>query len=158
MQQPINEQMQALMDEAAPLWKEWPQIKGRPLPLITEEALEFWMRCKQHELVIQKCKQCGQLQFPPCRLCRNCMSLELEWVKTSGKGTIYTFTTAYNPPYQEMEVPYNLAIIDLDEGVRMATNLVNCKVEDIKIGLRVRVLFYKMTEEITLPFFEPDVG
>jgi uncharacterized OB-fold protein len=153
----MNDQhAQALIEEAAPFWKEWPQIKGRPYPIVTEDGVPFWLRAKEGVLAIQRCRACSKHQMPPWSTCRNCMSVEVEWEKSGGKGSVYSFSVVHHPPYEGLVAPYAFAVIELDEGVRMATNVINCPMSDVKIGMRVRVVFKPISENITLPFFEPD--
>ena len=158
MQDPTNNpQALDLVEEAAPYWKEWPQLKGRPYPIVTEDGMAFWLRAKKGELAIQKCPACSKVQMPPWQTCRHCMSGNLEWVAAKGTGTVYSFSVVHHPPYEGLQAPYAFAVIELDEGVRMATNVINCPVGDVKIGMRVRVLFKPISESISLPFFEPDL-
>jgi len=151
-----TDRYEALIKEAAIYWKEWPQLKGRPYPIVTEDGMEFWARSKKHELAVQQCKSCSSKQFPPWGTCRNCMSDDLEWITCSGKGTVYSFSVVHHPPYEGLDAPYAFAVLELDEGVRMTTNIINCDPNDVEIGMRVRVVFKPISEEITLAFFQPD--
>ena len=157
MQDSINTpEAQALVEEAAPHWKEWPQLQGRPYPIITEDGVAFWLRAKEGVLAIQKCRACSHAQMPPWQTCRHCMSSDIEWVTASGRGTVYSFSVVHYPPYEGLEAPYAFAVIELEEGVRMATNVINCSMDEVKIGMRVRVCFRSISDQVALPFFEPD--
>jgi len=129
----------------------------KPLPIPNEDTKEYWEGAKRHELTIQRCKNCGTYRFPPKALCHNCLSMETEWEKVSGRGKLYTFTIfhqVYGPEWKE-EVPYNVAVVELDEGPRMISNIVNCKNEDLRIGMELEVVFEDVTQDITLPKFKP---
>jgi uncharacterized OB-fold protein len=106
---------------------------------------------------MQKCQQCGYIRFPASIVCPKCHSLEAEWAKLSGKGRVYSFIIyhqAYHPSYKD-DLPYAVAIIQLDEGPRMESNIIGCKMEDIKIDMPVEVVFDDVTDEVTLPKFKP---
>jgi uncharacterized protein len=129
----------------------------RPLPFVYEENKPFWEGTKRHELMIQRCKDCGKYQFFPRSTCMNCLSENIEWVKAGGKGKVYSFTIAYRPGHPAFvdKVPYNIAIIELDEGVRLPSNITGCKNTDIKCDMRVEVVFEDITPEVSLPCFKP---
>jgi uncharacterized OB-fold protein len=129
----------------------------KPIPVPGFDSQLFWQGCKRHELMIPHCQDCGAYHFFPRFFCTKCMSKRIEWVKSKGVGTIYTFTIidrAGIPSFQK-EVPYVLALVELAEGVRMMTNIVECGPEKIKIGMKVEVVFEDITDEIALPKFRP---
>lgn len=129
----------------------------KPLPIINEDTKPYWEYCHQHELRMQKCKECGNVRFPVSILCPACHSMETDWEKLSGKGRVYSFIVfrlAYHEAYQN-DIPYVVAIIELDEGPRMESNIIGCKIEDVKIGMPVEVVFEDVTEEVALPKFRP---
>ncbi len=130
----------------------------KPLPTADQDTKPYWDGCKRHELLIQRCKDCGKHQFYPRRHCAHCLSPDsMEWVKSSGKGTVYSFTvTCQNraPGFKE-DVPYVLAYVMLDEGVQMMTNVVGCKPEDVRIDMPVKVVFEDATPEVSIPKFQP---
>jgi len=119
----------------------------------------FWEGTKDGELLIHQCKDCGNKMFPPRLYCTNCMSQNIEWVKASGKGKIHTYSVAYEyPPTRVarfLSVPYIIALVDLEEGVRMITTIVDCQTEDVRIGLDVEVGFRDIGEGVVLPTFKP---
>ena len=129
----------------------------KPLPEITEETKEYWEGCKRHELRMQRCKECGTYVWYPQPMCHNCNSMNLEWTRVSGKGMVYSYTIIHHPTGRawESEVPYAVVLVELPEGVRMVSNLVDCRQEDVKIGMPVEVVFDDVTQEITLPKFRP---
>lgn len=130
----------------------------RPVPHPNQESKLFWEGCRQHRLILQKCKKCETLIFYPRSFCPECMSDELDWIDVSGKGTIYSFTIVYRPPLPVFaeKGPYVLALIDLAEGPRMMSNVINISPSEVKVGMKVRCIFEDVNESISLPLFEPD--
>ena len=128
----------------------------KPLPYIHSETQAYWDAAKKHELLIKKCRACGKYHFYPRDFCPTCFSFDVEWIKTSGRGIIYSFTVCHRPAQHfESEVPYNIALIELEEGVRMISTVVNCSNDDLKIGMAVEVVYDDVTSEVTLPKFKP---
>jgi len=129
----------------------------KPLPQPKHEDKEFWARAKKHELLLKRCGQCGNFYWYNNTMCPACLSPDIEWVKSSGKGKIWTYTITYhNPqPIWDSEAPYISVHVDLEEGTRYVARLFECKPEDVKIGMPVEVIFEDVTEEITLPQFRP---
>jgi len=127
----------------------------KPLPVVEAFNKPYWEAARRHELVIQRCKDCGTFRFYPRPFCIKCWSANTDWVKLSGRGKVYTYTIvrrASHPAF-ENDVPYVWACIELEEGVRLGSNIIGCKPEDVKIGLNVEVVFDDVTDEITLPKF-----
>ena len=133
------------------------QQMRKPLPFVYPENKPFFDGTKKHELVIQRCKDCGKFYFYPRTQCPHCLSDNVEWKKVSGKGKVYSFTICARPgnPAFAGDVPYNVAIIELNEGVRMMSSVIDCKNEDIKCDMPVEVVFKDASPEITLPYFKP---
>ena len=129
----------------------------KPLPTIVGETLSYWEACRRDELLIQWCNCCNQYQFYPRGICANCWSGDIRWVKASGRGTVWTYTVTYqnrSPGFSE-EVPYVLALVELEEGVKMFTNIVECEPRDVRIGMPVEVIFVKATDQVSIPYFRP---
>ncbi len=129
---------------------------NKPLPEIRKESAPFWEGTRQGKLLVQKCNSCDARLFYPRRVCPECWSEDLGWIESNGKGTIYSCTTTYlgtAPEFKE-HLPINIAWIDLDEGVRMASNIIGCGPDVAKIGDRVEVVYEKATDNITMPFFK----
>lgn len=129
---------------------------NRPLPLLREETKAFWEGAKNHKLLIQHCNSCGQLIYFPRILCHNCLSTDVGWIETKGRGTLYSYTIirqSSDPAFQPY-VPYVYAIIELDEGVRMITNIVCDDLSSLAIGKDVQVTFDDVNDEITIPRFK----
>ncbi len=129
----------------------------KPLPVPTLETRAYWEGCKQHELRIQQCAACGQHQFYPRLYCSKCFSDRVEWVKASGRAKVTTFTIVRRPvsPAFADDVPYVVALVTLDEGPTMMTNIVGIAPEKVEIGMPVTVTFDDWTEEISIPKFKP---
>jgi hypothetical protein len=129
----------------------------KPIPVPTRETKPYWEACKKHELHIQKCAACGHHQFYPRLYCTKCMSEQVEWVKASGRAKVLSFTVVYRPVTQAFaaDVPYVVALVTLDEGPQMMTNIVGCEPEKVHIGMPVQVTFEDWTEEISVPKFKP---
>lgn len=129
----------------------------KPLPRIDEESKGFWEACQRRELYVQRCRDCGALRHYPRALCPTCLSDRTEWLRCSGCGTVYTFTVTFQnqaPGFRDA-LPYVMAYVDLDEGVRMLTNIVGCAPDAVRVGMRVEVVFEDVTPSITLPKFKP---
>ena len=132
------------------------ESQEKPLPHIHTETSDYWEGARRHELLVRRCGSCGQRHFYPRDFCPSCFSLDVGWTKASGRGTIYSFTICHRPaPGFEKDVPYNLALIELDEGVRMMSSIVDCPMEEIRIGMAVEVVFDDVTSQVTLPRFRP---
>jgi len=130
----------------------------KPLPVLDPESTPFWEACRGHRLKIVKCGDCGQLRFPPTSFCPNCNSNCVEWVEASGKGTVFSWIVVRHPVPKDVyagDVPYVVALVTLEEGVRMPTNIVGCAPEDVTASMPVAVQFRDVTPEITLPVFAP---
>ncbi len=129
----------------------------KPLPTVTPWSAPFWEGCRRGELLIQKCQTCGALNFYPKLYCAECLSSNLEWVKSAGRGKVYSYMVVYafQPTEFTEDVPYVVAIIDLDEGVRMMSNIVGCDPETVRCDMRVEVVFERATDAFTLPKFRP---
>lgn len=127
----------------------------RPLPEPTPETSYYWESAREGRLVIQQCRSCSERQFYPRTLCHKCGSTDLEWIESAGRGTVYTFTVTHRPagPAFEPLVPYVCAVIELEEGVRMLSNIIDCDPKEVRIGQEVTVDFLKVTDEISLPVF-----
>ncbi len=127
----------------------------RPLPTPTAISRPFWDGCRMGELLVQKCCDCGRLIFIPQPACYRCLSQNLEWVKGSGRGTVYSYTVVWRPQTPAFEVPYVIAIVDLEDGYQMLTNIVGIDPPQVRVGMPVEVDFWAASEEIVLPYFRP---
>ncbi len=128
----------------------------KPLPIVDGDSAPFWAAAREGRLAIPRCEDCGRYHFYPRVLCPHCHSDRVAFHDVSGEGCIYSFTVHHRAagPAFESDLPYVVALVDLDEGVRMLTNIVPGPIERVKIGARVRVRFDHATDEITLPKFD----
>lgn len=141
-----------MTDSAANSATERPPI---PLPVPTPYSEPYWDGCRRGELVVQHCRDCGHYVFIPQAACTKCLSSDLEWTATSGRGTVYSYTIVYRPQQPAFEVPYVVGIIEMEEGWYTLTNIIDCEIEAVHIGMPVEVQFQRMSDEITLPMFRP---
>jgi uncharacterized OB-fold protein len=132
----------------------------RPLPRPNEDTAPYWEAAHRGELRMQQCLDCGLVRFPPAVLCARCLSERAEWVRLSGRGTVYSWIVVHQSqhPAFNADTPYNVTIVELDEGPRLHTNLVECSNDRIHIGMPVEVVFDKVNDEVTLPKFRPRKG
>ncbi len=131
--------------------------EGKPVPDILPDTREYWEAASRGELLVQTCCSCGSKQYFPRLLCHRCLSEDLGWTKSSGMGTVYSYTVIHQAAHQTFapDVPYVYAIIELDEGVRMISNVVNTDVSKVHIGMKVKVFFHRLSDTISIPRFEP---
>ena len=129
----------------------------KPLPVPDEASQPFFAGAREERLMIQRCSACGTAMWPVKTRCINCLGPDLTWIQASGQGTLYSFALmhqVYHPGFAD-EVPYNLAEVDLAEGLRIITNIVGCPNDQLRIGMPLEVTFEAITPEITLPKFKP---
>jgi uncharacterized OB-fold protein len=130
----------------------------KPLPVPSELSRPYWDGLKEGRLCLQRCRACGEHVFYPRPHCPACLSTELDWVEMSGRGKVYSYTVvrrAMNPAFAD-DVPYVYAIVELDEGPRVMTNVVNCPPEDVRVDMPVRAIFDPVTPDASLLKFEPE--
>ena len=129
----------------------------RPVPKLERDTHGYWEHLRRHELVIQRCTRCRTYRHHPRPMCPECHSLEFEWARMSGRGTIYTYAIVTQPlhPFWAGKTPYNVVLVELEEGVRIVSNLVDCPNDLIRIGMPVTVVWEDVSEEISLPMFKP---
>ena len=134
-----------------------PPAYTKPLPRPNALSRPFWEGTKQHELRLQRCDACGTHRFPPSPRCPECLSDAAQWVKVSGRGKVWSWIRMWQRyfPAFEAELPYNVAYVELDEGPKLMTNLVEVDDADIHCDMPVEVVFDDVTEQITLPKFRP---
>jgi uncharacterized OB-fold protein len=128
-------------------------------PMADERIQPFWDATKDERLLAPKCASCGTFRMPPVRFCAKCLSQELAWEPLPGTGTVYTFIIVRHPlnPNAANYVPYMPAAIEADgaPGIRFISNVVECEPEDVKIGMKVRVVWNHVSDALTLPFWIP---
>jgi uncharacterized protein len=129
----------------------------KPLPVLEGHTKGFYDWCKRHELRFQRCGDCGTWRHVPREICPECNSWNWEWTRSSGYGTIFTWTVAERPLHRAFAgaAPYAPTVIEMDEGVRVLSEIVDCAPADLQIGMPVEVVFDDVTDEVTLPKFRP---
>jgi uncharacterized protein len=128
----------------------------RPMPKLDNSSSEFWLRCRQGRLSVQRCTQCEHLQFYPRLICGECGG-DPELIDVSGKGTVYTYTVVRRngaPAFRD-EVPYVLAMIELAEGPMMMGNITQCQPDEVSIGMPVVVDFVPASDDVGIPQWLP---
>jgi len=136
------------------------EAKPKPVPIVNPWARPFWDAARERRLLIQHCRDCHKHVFYPRVACPHCFSENLEWVQASGRGTVYSYTVVYNnaPSAFIPDIPYVVAVIDLAEGVRMLSNIVECDLDALRCDMPVEVTFERLNDEFTLPKFRPVPG
>jgi uncharacterized OB-fold protein len=132
-------------------------LSSQPLPVPTEFSAPFWEATRQQKLVIQYCPDSGKYQHYPRPVSIYTGKRNIEWREVSGKGFVYALTiTRRGPPAFRGQEPYLVATIELDEGVRLLTHVINCNIDEARIGMRVRLRWRVLSDEFSFPVFEPD--
>lgn len=134
---------------------------GIPLPRPTTLSTPYWDGCREGQLRVQRCTTCGGFEFIPQHGCTNCVTDTLQWVNSSGRGQVYSYSVVHRPQQPQFDTPYVVAIVQIDPsddnaaGWYMLTNLIDIDPEKVTVGMPVEVAFEKMSDVITLPYFRP---
>lgn len=129
----------------------------KPLPVIDELNRPFWDLAREEKLAVQVCTGCGDRHYPPGPVCPVCLCPDQEWRVVSGKGTLLswaTFHRAYWDGFAD-QVPYDVCLVQLDEGPLLVSNLVGASDRQVAVGDRLEVVFERATDAVTLPKFAP---
>lgn len=129
----------------------------KPIPHPAPESMPYWEAAKKHCLELPKCNACGKFWFPPSQSCPHCLATGFEWKLVSGRGKVFSFVVyhrVYHPAF-EREVPYVVALVELDEGPRLLTNIVGVPPEKVACEMPVKVVFDDVAEGVTIPKFTP---
>ena len=126
-----------------------------PAPEVSPELREFWDATAAGRLLLRRCTACGEAIWYPRPICPFCYSSETVWEQASGRGVIYTYSVVRRGAGPYAGAPYVLAYVELDEGPRMMTNIVDCRFEDLRIGQRVELVFHRTELGTALPRFRP---
>lgn len=127
------------------------------LPTIEDETRPFWDTLREGRLMIARCGACGKVHYYPRPMCPSCWSEDVSLVEVTGRGTLYTWSTVYVndlPPFNT-KVPYVAAQVDLEEGVRLTTMVVDAAPQDLEIGMKLQVVFEAISDDVTIPVFAP---
>jgi uncharacterized OB-fold protein len=133
------------------------EATARPVPNVDRVSAPYWKAAAAGRLMLQWCPRCCRYQFYPRTLCKYCLNELLEWREVSGHGSVYSFTVVHMAPEPSFatELPYILALVELDEGPRLLSSLVDCSHEGLTFGLPVRAVFDRLREDVALPRFRP---
>jgi uncharacterized OB-fold protein len=123
---------------------------------MTSDTQFFWNGVREHRLLIQRCASCGALRHPPRPMCPHCQSLESGTIESSGRGTVYSFVIPHHPPMPWFPEPYAVALVDLEEGTRLVTNIIGVSPDAVTIGMPVVVRFEHFDGDLVLPLFAPE--
>jgi uncharacterized protein len=134
--------------------------KSKPVPNPSRWSAPFWEAARDGRLIIQRCSNCGEYVFYPRLACPHCFSEELSWEQASGKGKVYSFSVVTNNAPSDFieDMPYIVAIIELEEGVRLLSNIVEADPLKVRCEMPVEVVFEAVNEEFRLPRFKPLEG
>ena len=126
------------------------------VPEVTELTRPYWEGAARGALMLQRCGACGRFRHPPTVVCADCGAFEVDWVPASGRGVLHSYTTVIHPVHAAVQdkVPYNVVLIDLEEGVRVVSTVVDATEDDLAVGLPVAVVFEMLTPSIGLPKFQ----
>ena len=131
----------------------------KPLPTLTDENRPFWQGCKEGKLRLQQCNDCGHIRYPISHCCPKCLSYQFEWKDLSGRGEVFSYVVfhqLYNKAF-EKDIPYNVALVQLEEGPRMYSNVVGVDSNDsdaVKVGDKLEAVFDPVNPEVTIPRFK----
>jgi len=128
---------------------------NKPLPKMEGLTKEFYDWCRKRELRFQRCKQCGSFRHVPREVCAECSSFDWEWALSSGRGSIFTWTVVehgLHPAFVKLP-PFAPVVIEMEEGVRLLSQILDVTPDELKVGMPVQVAFKALTHEVTLPYF-----
>src|SRR3954471_10510080 len=127
------------------------------LPTIEDDTRPFWDAAREERFLVKRCRACGAVHHYPRQFCPSCWSDDVVWVDASGRATLYTWSVVYLndlPPFPE-RVPYVAAVVDLEEGPRVMTNIVDCDFDDLTVGMPLVAQFRDVGDGVTIPVFVP---
>jgi len=127
----------------------------KPVPHPAPESVPYWKAAKEHKLELPRCNACSQFWFPPSQSCPHCLAADFAFVQVSGRGKVFSFVTfhrVYHPAF-EREVPYVVALVELEEGPRLLTNIVGTAPDKVACDMPVKVVFDDVGDGISVPKF-----
>ena len=127
----------------------------RPAPILTEDNHWFWDAAREGKIVAQRCSGCQRLRHPPRPMCPWCHSLQFEITDLSGRGSVYSYSILHHPQNPAFEYPVIAVLIELEEGVRILSNLIDVEPEEVRIGMNVTVDFLPTLRDGVIPVFRP---
>jgi len=130
-------------------------VSFRLAPSMSPDTRFFWDGLKEHRLLIQRCTGCGALRHPPRPMCPRCNALGWDTVDASGRGTVHSFVMPQHPQFPFFEYPYIVALVELEEGTRLISNLCEVSPDDVSSGMPVEVFYEEFDEGLVLHQFRP---
>ena len=131
---------------------------GRSVPAVSPDTEFFWAGARRGELLAQRCSACARLRHPPGPSCPYCGSLDYGISQLSGRGVLYSYTVQHHPPAPGFDAPALIVVVELEEGIRLVSNLADADDEDVKIGEPLEVFFLDQEEGWTAPLFRRPTG
>lgn len=128
---------------------------SRAAPPVNRDSQFFWHAAGERRLVFQRCDACAELRHPPSPSCPRCTSLSWSTVDSPGRGRVFSFTIHHHPPVPGFDLPYIVALIEMDEGLKIVSNLVAIRVDEVAIGQHVEIDFVPASDGSLLPVFRP---
>ena len=128
-----------------------------PIPTPDEASAPYFEAAAQGRLMLMRCRACGTYRYPSRDRCDACWSTDTEWVPASGRATLHSwviFHQVYHPAFAD-KVPYNVAVVELEEGPRITTNIVGCEHDALRAGMPLEVVFETVADGVALPKFRP---
>jgi uncharacterized OB-fold protein len=131
--------------------------KPLPRPLNPVLTQPFWEAAKRHELVMPRCKKCDQMFFYPRSECPRCWASDLDWIRVSGRGRLHSYSIVYQPANATFkdDAPHIYAVVQLDEGPRLVSNVVQCNPDEVRVDMPLVAVFDDVTAAWTLVKFKP---
>lgn len=130
---------------------------NKPLPIPNPDTATFWKECRNHRLTFQQCLDCSHVRWPPSLICPQCHSAFFKNIESNGRGIVYTFVVyhqAFHPAFKE-ELPYVAAVVQLEEGPRIVSNLIACTPDEVFCDMQVELVWEDITDKFSLPKFKP---
>ena len=132
-------------------------METKPLPRLTPDNRPFWEGCREHRIMLPWCPPCDRPHWPPGPVCPHCFGETLEWRQATGRGTISSWVIVHKAwlPAFANDIPYNAVQVELEEGVRLTSNVIGAANQTLQVGMKVQAVFDDVTPEATLPRFKP---
>lgn len=126
-------------------------------PPVTDTTEPFWEATKEERFLVQWCTDCNEAIFFPREVCPSCLGTSLEWRESTGRGTVYAFSVQHRPanPFMADRVPYTVALVELDEGIRLMSNVIDVDPDQVEVGMPVTVAWEPLSDGRNLPQFSP---
>ena len=127
----------------------------RMAPTISPDTEFFWNGLRENKLLVQRCAGCAVLRHPPRPMCSQCRSLDWAAVESTGRGAVYSYVVPHQPRFPFFEYPYIVALVELEEGVRLVSNLTGVQPAEVTVGMPVEIYFQTFDNDLVLHQFRP---